>query len=149
MEAIGTSGDIPDVDHIPTIISDIVEIEATNLSRPPTTSRVNREDVQDINYNDLKSILLVKEVEAKYVRKGDSLDKLRKEFEQLDLNNHLWYLKLWDDKDVPIVKLHCGECEKDFGGDSENHSKYAIYNLFNNFKKSYILSTLHILAWYK
>jgi hypothetical protein len=72
---------------------------------------------------------------------------LRKEFKQLDLNNHLWHLKSWDDKDVPVVKLHCGECKKDFEGDSGDHSKCAIHNIFNNFKKSHILSTLHIQAW--
>jgi hypothetical protein len=149
MEAIGISSDAPNVDHIPAIISDIVEIEVTNLSEPPATSRINGGDVHDVNHNDLKSVLLVKEVEVKYVKKGDNLDKLRKELEQLDLNNHLWHLKSWDDKDVPVVKLHCGECKKDFGGDSGDHSKCAIYNLFNNFKKSHILSILYIRAWCK
>jgi hypothetical protein len=141
VEAIGTSGHAPNINHALVVVPDVVEIEAVDLSKPPTTSRVNEEDVQDVNHNDLKSVLLGKEVEAKYVRKGD---KLRKELEQLDLNDHLWHLELWDDKDVPVVKLHYGECKKDFGGDSRYHSKCAIHNLFNNFKKSHILSTLHI-----
>jgi hypothetical protein len=59
----------------------------------------------------------------------------------------LWHLKSWDDKDVSVVKLHCGECKKDFCGDFGDHSKCAIHNLFNNFKKSHTLSTLHIRAW--
>jgi hypothetical protein len=85
------------------IVPDVVEIEAADLSEPPTISRINGENVQDVNHNDLKSVLLAKEVEVKYVRKGD---KLRKELEQLNLNNYLWHLKSWDDKDIPIVKLH-------------------------------------------
>jgi hypothetical protein len=103
VEAIGTSGVAPDVDHAPAIVPDVVEIEAADLSEPPTISRINGENVQDVNHNDLKSVLLAKEVEVKYVRKGD---KLRKELEQLNLNNYLWHLKSWDDKDIPIVKLH-------------------------------------------
>ena len=91
IEAIRTLDDVPNVDHAPAVVLYVVEIEAANLSNPPTTSRVSGEDVQDINHNDLKSVLLAKEVEAKYIKKGD---KLRKELKQLDLNNHLWHLKL-------------------------------------------------------
>jgi hypothetical protein len=76
VEAIGTSGDTPDLDHAPMVVLDVVEIEAADLSEPLATSRVSREDVQDVNHNDLKLVLLAKEVEAKYIRKAD---KLRKE----------------------------------------------------------------------
>jgi hypothetical protein len=45
MEAIGTFGDAPNVDHAPVVVPDIVEIEVADLSKPPATSRVNGEDV--------------------------------------------------------------------------------------------------------
>ena len=46
-----------------------------------------------------------------------------------------------------MVKLHCGECKKAFGGYPGNHSKLAIYNLMNNFKVSHVVSTLHATTW--
>ena len=45
VEAIGTSGHAPDVNHALAVVLDIVEIEAVDLSKPPTTSRANEEDV--------------------------------------------------------------------------------------------------------
>jgi hypothetical protein len=39
--------------------------------------------------------------------------------------------------------------QKRFRCNSGDHSKGSIYNLLNNFKKSHIVSTLHIRAWCK
>ena len=47
------------------------------------------------------------------------------------------------------VKFFCGECKKDFGSNSSNHSKGSIHNLLKNFKKSQIISMLHDRACYK
>jgi hypothetical protein len=32
------------------------------------------------------------------------------------VDDHIWFLKLYDSNGNNIVKLHCEECEKDFGG---------------------------------
>lgn len=48
-----------------------------------------------------------------------------------------------------VVKIHCGECNKDSGGNGGDHSRSAIHNLFGNFKKSHLHSTLHIKQWCK
>jgi hypothetical protein len=92
----------------------------------------------------LKAVLLPKEVEEKSMK---TAEKLRKILIQIDLQDHLWHLRSWDDNGVPMVKLYCGECKKDFGGNSGDYSKAAIHNLLNNFKKSHILYTLHVKAW--
>jgi hypothetical protein len=47
------------------------------------------------------------------------------------------------------VKLYYGECKKGFGGQTGKHSKAIIHNLFNNFKVSHIVSTIHAKAWCK
>jgi hypothetical protein len=50
---------------------------------------------------------------------------------------------------VAVVKLFSGKCKKDFGGNSGDHSKGSIHNILKNFKKSHIVSTQHVRAWYK
>jgi hypothetical protein len=45
------------------------------------------------------------------------------------------------------VKLHCVSYNKNMGGDSSDHSKGAIHNLLNNFKKSHVFSTLYVRSW--
>jgi hypothetical protein len=72
---------------------------------------------------------------------------LKKELQNLDLDDILWNLRSWDENGVAVVKLHCGECKKAFGGHSGDHSKLAIHNLMNNFKVSHVVSTLHAKAW--
>jgi hypothetical protein len=66
----------------------------------------------------------------------------------IDLDDHIWHLKLWDLNGVLVVKLSCEECNKDFGGINGDHSKTANPNLCANFKKSHMMSTLHIKSWY-
>jgi hypothetical protein len=63
------------------------------------------------------------------------------------LEDHVWTLKSFDNNNVGVVKLQCGECQKDFGGGSGDHSKSTIHNLFANFKKSYIILNAHICNW--
>ena len=61
----------------------------------------------------------------------------------------MWNLKSYDLKGAPIVKIHCRECLKEIGGGVGDHSKAKISNLFVNFKKSHLQSTLHIKQWCK
>lgn len=43
-----------------------------------------------------------------------------------------------------MVKLWCNACKKDCGGGNKDHTKTHIDNLFNNLRRSHILSTTHI-----
>ena len=94
----------------------------------------------------LLSTLISIDVMEKY---NAAVVKLRKELESMDFADHLWNLKSYDLIGVPIVKILCGECQKEFGGTVGDHSKTAIHNLFANFKKSHLHSTLHIKQWCK
>jgi hypothetical protein len=59
----------------------------------------------------------------------------------------MWKLKTLDVNDIGVVKVHCAECGKDFGSSTGDHSKLAIHNLFMNFKKSHLMSVVHIRNW--
>ncbi len=48
---------------------------------------------------------------------------------------------------ISIAKLWYGECCKEFGGISGDHNKSFINNLFGNFKKSHIMSFVHVRNW--
>jgi hypothetical protein len=115
-----------------------------DFAEPPASSRVSGSDVDDYSQHDMQSLLLSKEVQEKYLR---SAAKLKKELQNLNLDDTLWNLRSWDKNGVVVVKLHCGECKKGFGGHSSDHSKLAIHNLMNNFKVSHVVSTLHAKAW--
>ena len=52
-----------------------------------------------------------------------------------------------DQDNVAIVRLWCKECDREFGGCGGDHSKQAINNLFTNFKKSHLMSNLHVKNW--
>jgi hypothetical protein len=39
---------------------------------------------------------------------------------------------------VAVVKIHCGECDKDFGGSGGDHNSHAMSNLFANFRKHHL-----------
>ena len=43
-----------------------------------------------------------------------------------------------------VVKIHCDECIKDFGGNTGDHSNYSISNLFANFQKHHSHTNAHI-----
>jgi hypothetical protein len=105
-----------------------------DLILPTDSSRVSG-NTELGSMNDLKLTLLPKEVLDKYFT---SISKLRRELALIDLEDHSWHLKSWNLNDVAVVKLFCGECNKDFGGNNGDHLKSAIHNLFSNFKKSYI-----------
>jgi hypothetical protein len=66
---------------------------------------------------------------------------------QIALEDHIWYLKSWDINGIRVVKIHSGKCYKDFGGSTGDHTKATTHNLFANFKKSHIMSNLHIRSW--
>lgn len=92
----------------------------------------------------LQSVLISKEVLGWY-QSGE--EKLRKDLANVSLEDHIWHLKTWDQHKVAVVKLHCAECVVDFGGDTGEHSKDSVRNLFSNFKKSHIMSSKHIRNW--
>jgi hypothetical protein len=54
------------------------------------------------------------------------------------------FLNSWDQNGVGVVKVHCIECMKDFGGCAGDHNKVAISNLFNNFRKSHVMNNAYI-----
>ena len=43
-----------------------------------------------------------------------------------------------------IVKIHCGECVKDFGGNSGELNNHTVSNLFANFKKHHLHTNAYI-----
>jgi hypothetical protein len=67
----------------------------------------------------------------------------------LNLDDNLWHLQLYDENGVAVVKFYYSECKKDFGGQIGEHSKAIIHNLFNNFRVSHVVSTIHAKAWYR
>lgn len=71
-------------------------------------------------------------------------DKLKKKLAQITFEYHIWMLKSWDQNGVAVVKLWCEECKKPFGGNSCDHTKVGVTNLFSNFKKSHITSVGHV-----
>lgn len=60
------------------------------------------------------------------------------------MSDHKWWLKTFDMKGSGVVKLWCSECKKDCGGGSKDHTKAHIDNMFNNFRRSHIMSTTHV-----
>jgi hypothetical protein len=121
-------------------------IEALFDSMPPLeSSRVSRSDVVIPEF-DLQSLLVLQEAIDKYKM---CHARLKKELKLISLEDHVWTLKSFDNNNIGVVKLQCGECQKDFGGGSGDHSKSTIHNLFVNFKKPHIMSNAHIRNWYR
>jgi hypothetical protein len=107
-----------------------------SLLNPPALSRVSAGDEPH-----LRSFLILAPVLVRFVE-GEK--KLKRELAGLSLEDHTWYLKNWDEKEVGLVKVHCCECGKDFGIGKWDHNNASVLNLFSNFKKSHINSTEHI-----
>jgi hypothetical protein len=107
---------------------------------PASSSRVGGIDEEPAKTH-LTSELVPKEVIEKYQQQEQ---KLKRELVQISLEDHLWYLKLWDANGVGIVKIHCGECVKDFRGNTGDHHNHAISNLFANFKKHHLTTNAYI-----
>ena len=97
------------------------------------------EEVQD---TPLKLLLLTTIIMDRYLERAK---KMRAELKRVAMDDHDWWLKSFDLNGQGIVKLWCAECKKDCGGgSSKDHSKSQIDNLFNNFRRSHIVSTLHV-----
>jgi len=71
----------------------------------------------------LQSKLLPTEIMENY-RAGAA--KLTRELQSMDFDDHLWKLKTYDQHGVVVVKIFSGECNKDCGGSSGEHSRYGI-----------------------
>jgi hypothetical protein len=138
-------GDTLDADLGFTVgVEEPVVIEAlSDFVPPPESSRVSGSDVEIPEF-DLQSLLVPQEAIDKYKM---CHARLKKELKLISLEDHVWTLKSFDNNSVGVVKLQCGECQKDFGGGSEDHRKSTIHNLFANFKKSHIMSNAHIRNW--
>lgn len=95
----------------------------------------------EVGESPLKSKLLPKDVMDRYLERAK---KLRVELSRVALSDHDWWLKSYDLNGNGVVKLWCGECKRDCGGGSGDHSKAQIDNLFNNFRRSHIVSTNHV-----
>jgi hypothetical protein len=87
---------------------------------------------------------VTKEVMDKY---RSIKERLWKELKDISLEDHLWNLKFEDHNGIGVVKVHCGECRRDFGSMTGVHSRTTIHNLFANFKKSHLMSTIHVQNW--
>jgi hypothetical protein len=92
----------------------------------------------------LKSLLLKEELWKKY---ENHEKKLRKELIGSTLDDQVWFLKSWDLAGEAVVKIHCGECDKDFGGSSGDHSSHAMSNLFANFRKYHLHTQAHLRSF--
>lgn len=114
---------------------------------PASNSRVkvNKEGgVDSASTNLLQSTLISNEAMTMYHK---AEQKLRKDLKDQTLQDHLWCLKSWDHNGTAIVKLYCDECDVLFGGNTGEHNKNTVTNLFSNFKRSHIGSNAHIRAW--
>jgi hypothetical protein len=85
--------------------------------------------------------ILLKEIFLKYQQ---GVEKLRRDLATILLGDNLWHLKTWDANNVAIVKIHCGECVKDFGGTNNDHGNQVVSNLFANFRKHHLHTIQHI-----
>ena len=135
MEGFGTSRGNEDAGNLPAeCVEPTNDRDLVDDSLLVDSSRISG-DGDCTEANDLKSTLFLKEVLNKYMK---ATSKLKKELALIDLEDHKWKLKSWDLNGILVVKVYCGECDKDFGGTSGDHSKNTIHNLFTNFKKSHI-----------
>jgi hypothetical protein len=89
----------------------------------------------------LQSQLVSKDVIERYVQVEE---KMGKDLALISLDDSVWYLKSWDANGLGIVKIHCGECVKDFGGNTGEHNSHTISNLFANFRKHHLHTNAYI-----
>ena len=109
---------------------------------PVGSSRVTGSaDSAEVDDNPLKSTLLPNDVMDRYLA---GTKKLRAKLKKVAMSDHNWWLKTFDMNGNKVVKLWCGECKNDCGGGSKVHTKAHIDNLFNNFRRSHIVSTTHV-----
>ena len=119
-----------------------VEVEEEDPTVPAIGSRVSGStESTEVDNNPLKSQLLSTEIMDRYLERAK---KLRAELKRIAMDDHDWWLKSFDLNGNGVVKLWCAECQKDCRGSSKEHTKSQIDNLFNNFRRSHIVSTLHV-----
>lgn len=99
----------------------------------------------ELEKNRLQSKLIPNEVMDRCFKRAK---RLRAELKRVAMEDHEWWLKTFDLNGSGVVKVWCVECKKDCGGDSKDHNKSRIDNLFNNFRRSHILSTTHVRNYY-
>jgi hypothetical protein len=109
-------GDTLDVDLEFTVgVEEPAIIEAlSDFVPPPESNRISRSDVEIPEF-DLQSLLVPQEAINKYKM---CHARLKKELKLISLEDHVWTLKSFDNNNFGVVKLQCGECQKDFGGGS-------------------------------
>ena len=132
----------PIVEAAPALSNEVGGVGVDESLLPVGSSRVSGgADSDEVDGNHLKSTLLPNEVMDRYLERAK---KLRAELKKVAMSDHDWWLKTFDLNGGGVVKLWCGECKKDCGGGSKDHTKAHIDNLFNNFRRSHIVSTSHI-----
>lgn len=90
-----------------------VEVSAAPTSQEPEVDLGNSTEELEDNDSLLQSELLPTEIVENYKR---GATKLRRELQAMDFAVHLWKLKSYDQHGVAIMKIFCGECNKDSGG---------------------------------
>ena len=132
----------PIVKAAPALSNEVGGVGVDESLLPVGSSRVSGgADSDEVDGNHLKSTLLPNEVMDRYLERAK---KLRAELKKVAMSDHDWWLKTFDLNGGGVVKLWCGECKKDCGGGSKDHTKAHIDNLFNNFRRSHIVSTSHV-----
>jgi hypothetical protein len=94
----------------------------------------------------LLSQLVAKEVIAKYQQTEEKLWCDLHE-SSCDGDDVVWYLKSWDANGIGIVKIYYRECQKDFGGNTGDHTNHAISNFFANFGKHHLPTNAYIKSY--
>jgi hypothetical protein len=110
------------------------------LADPLDSSQVSR----SMSEADFQTFLPIKDVVERYLL---AEKKLHLDLKSICQDNHTWKVKTLDVNDIGVVKVHCAECGKDFGSSIGDHFKSAVHNLFLNFKKFHLMSTIHISYW--
>ena len=111
--------------------------DVDNVPQSGSSSRVDGEKDPPLAENHL----VLAEVHQHYLQ---AEAKLKRELAEILLDENIWYLKPWDLNGVGIVKTHCMECDKDFGGNIGEHNTHSISNTFANFRKHHLYTNFHI-----
>ena len=111
--------DSVDVDDLETNVYPSLEVDGVAVG-------FNPEVIEDVA-NLLESKLIPDDIMANYKR---GAEKLRRDLADLDFADHLWQLKSYDLNGVAVVKILCGEYNKESGGTSGEHNRSIIQNLF-------------------
>ena len=94
----------------------------------------------------LQSKIISNQVMENYKR---GAAKLKRDLAAMDFADHDWKIRSYDQHGMAVVKILCGECNKEIGGNGSEHDRSVIQNLFANFRKSHLQSAFHIKQWCK